>query len=115
MMIHIFQKGVFTMVKKLKVGGITLTVLFTAASLLAGIPTEGIVAQYMFSGNIADSSGNGNKGRQRTVSATKTGRTGSTEAPVASSLTARTGCLRAITRKASPCGSSPVRYLQQAT
>jgi hypothetical protein len=55
------------MVKKLKVGGITLTVLFTAASLLAGIPTEGIVAQYMFSGNIADSSGNGNKGRDSAI------------------------------------------------
>jgi hypothetical protein len=37
-------------------------ILFAAVTSYAGIPTDGIVARFMFSGNAIDSSGNGNDG-----------------------------------------------------
>jgi hypothetical protein len=49
------------MVRKSTTFGLAFTALFAAVSLFAGIPEDGIVAQFMFTGNIADSSGNNNK------------------------------------------------------
>jgi hypothetical protein len=45
----------------------TAAVAFAASPLFAGIPTEGIVAQFMFSGNIVDSSGNDNMGKDSAI------------------------------------------------
>ena len=55
------------MARKSMLSGLVVTVLFCSAPLFADIPTEGIVAQFMFTGNVADSSGNENIGRDSAI------------------------------------------------